>query len=251
MADRMDYALVTIEHAAGKGVEVPHIGGRTPMVLISVRKWIYESLRALGFDVEVHKEPWDAAAERNAAVEAQAAAAERNAAVAEPAPPQLAETAAPGEAAAAAAPIPPQSAEAKLPEAPPAAPEAKLPEAPPAAPEAKLPEAPPAAPASVPAGPAAPAGNSGEEPQGAEGSAGGTGAAEVEGVASEAHEAADVTEEDLEALRAKVEAMVTLEEAKALIAENGIEFGAEGIPAKLKDIKASVLKMIEEAKAHA
>ena len=52
-----------------------------------------------------------------------------------------------------------------------------------------------------------------------------------------------LTEEELAALRARVEGLATLNDAKALIAEYGIEL--DPLPATLKDIKTQLLALID------
>lgn len=52
-----------------------------------------------------------------------------------------------------------------------------------------------------------------------------------------------MTEEELAALRARVEALTTKADAEALIAEYGIQL--DPMPSKLKDIKAQLIDMID------
>ena len=52
-----------------------------------------------------------------------------------------------------------------------------------------------------------------------------------------------MTEEELAALRARVEALATKADAEALIAEYGIQL--DPMPSKLKDIKAQLIAMID------
>ena len=66
---------------------------------------------------------------------------------------------------------------------------------------------------------------------------------DAEQAAPEGEEEATMTEEEMLALRARVEALSTTNDAKALIAEYGIEMNP--VPTKLKDIKASLLAMID------
>jgi hypothetical protein len=107
----------------------------------------------------------------------------------------------------------------------PAAPAPKAPEKAPAAPEAKAePVSAPAAEQPAPA--AAPA----QSPASSESAEGGE---EEEGL----------SEEELAALRARVEALATKADADALIAEYGIELNP--MPSKLKDIKAQLLALID------
>lgn len=56
-------------------------------------------------------------------------------------------------------------------------------------------------------------------------------------------ESEGLTEEELAALRARVEALATKADADALIAEYGIQL--DPVPSKLKDIKAQLLAMID------
>ena len=52
-----------------------------------------------------------------------------------------------------------------------------------------------------------------------------------------------MTEEDIAALRARIEGLTTKVDAEALIAEYGIQM--EPVPAKLKDIKSQLLAMLD------
>jgi hypothetical protein len=58
-----------------------------------------------------------------------------------------------------------------------------------------------------------------------------------------AEEGEGLTEEEIAALRARVEALTTKADAEALIAEYGIQL--DPLPSKLKDIKAQLLAMID------
>ena len=107
----------------------------------------------------------------------------------------------------------------------PAAPTPKAPEEAPAAPEVK--SEPTSQPTPEQPAPAPTADQTQGAPETAEGGQ------EEEGL----------TEEELAALRARVEALATKADADALIAEYGIELNP--MPGKLKDIKAQLLAMID------
>ena len=170
----MSVSLVSITHPVDPSAEVPFIGGRCPLSKVAVETWKVAHIKAMGFGVEVHAEPYDPVAESNAAAEqlaAQLAGAvvEQPVAAEEPAQPV---------------------AEAEV--VPPAV---EQPVAPPQDEEA-----------------------TGEEEVG-------------------------MTEEELAALRARVEALATKADAEALIAEYGIQL--DPMPSKLKDIKAQLIAMID------
>lgn len=170
----MSVSLVSITHPVDPSAEVPFIGGRCPLSKVAVETWKVAHIKAMGFSVEVHAEPYDPVAESNAAAEqlaAQLAGAvvEQPVAAEEPAQPV---------------------AEAEV--VPPAV---EQPVAPPQDEEA-----------------------TGEEEVG-------------------------MTEEELAALRARVEALATKADAEALIAEYGIQL--DPMPSKLKDIKAQLIAMID------
>ena len=170
----MSVSLVSITHPVDPSAEVPFIGGRCPLSKVAVETWKVAHIKAMGFGVEVHAEPYDPVAESNAAAEqlaAQLAGAvvEQPVAAEEPAQPV---------------------AEAEV--APPAV---EQPVVPPQDEEA-----------------------TGEEEVG-------------------------MTEEELAALRARVEALATKADAEALIAEYGIQL--DPMPSKLKDIKAQLIAMID------
>ena len=180
----MSVSLVSITHPVDPSAEVPFIGGRCPLSKVAVETWKVAHIKAMGFSVEVHAEPYDPVAESNAAAEqlaAQLAGAvvEQPVAAEEPAQPV---------------------AEAEV--VPPAV---EQPVAPPQDEEA-----------------------TGEEATGEEA----TGEEEV-----------GMTEEELAALRARVEALATKADAEALIAEYGIQL--DPMPSKLKDIKAQLIAMID------
>lgn len=170
----MSVSLVSITHPVDPSAEVPFIGGRCPLSKVAVETWKVAHIKAMGFGVEVHAEPYDPVAESNAAAEqlaAQLAGAvvEQPVAAEEPAQPV---------------------AEAEV--VPPAV---EQPVVPPQDEEA-----------------------TGEEEVG-------------------------MTEEELAALRARVEALATKADAEALIAEYGIQL--DPMPSKLKDIKAQLIAMID------
>ena len=175
----MSVSLVSITHPVDPSAEVPFIGGRCPLSKVAVETWKVAHIKAMGFGVEVHAEPYDPVAESNAAAEqlaAQLAGAvvEQPVAAEEPAQPV---------------------AEAEV--APPAV---EQPVVPPQDEEA-----------------------TGEEATG--------------------EEEVGMTEEELAALRARVEALATKADAEALIAEYGIQL--DPMPSKLKDIKAQLIAMID------
>ena len=175
----MSVSLVSITHPVDPSAEVPFIGGRCPLSKVAVETWKVAHIKAMGFSVEVHAEPYDPVAESNAAAEqlaAQLAGAvvEQPVAAEEPAQPV---------------------AEAEV--VPPAV---EQPVAPPQDEEA-----------------------TGEEATG--------------------EEEVGMTEEELAALRARVEALATKADAEALIAEYGIQL--DPMPSKLKDIKAQLIAMID------
>ena len=185
----MSVSLVSITHPVDPSAEVPFIGGRCPLSKVAVETWKVAHIKAMGFGVEVHAEPYDPVAESNAAAEqlaAQLAGAvvEQPVAAEEPAQPV---------------------AEAEV--APPAV---EQPVVPPQDEEATGEEA------------------TGEEATGEEA----TGEEEV-----------GMTEEELAALRVRVEALATKADAEALIAEYGIQL--DPMPSKLKDIKAQLIAMID------
>ena len=170
----MSVSLVSITHPVDPSAEVPFIGGRCPLSKVAVETWKVAHIKAMGFGVEVHAEPYDPVAESNAAAEQ--LAAQLAGAVVE-------------QSVAAEEPVQPV-AEAEV--VPPAV---EQPVAPPQDEEA-----------------------TGEEEVG-------------------------MTEEELAALRARVEALATKVDAEALIAEYGIQL--DPMPSKLKDIKAQLIAMID------
>ena len=170
----MSVSLVSITHPVDPSAEVPFIGGRCPLSKVAVETWKVAHIKAMGFGVEVHAEPYDPVAESNAAAE-QLAAQLAGAVVEQPV--------------AAEKPTQPV-AEAEV--VPPAV---EQPVVPPQDEEA-----------------------TGEEEVG-------------------------MTEEELAALRARVEALATKADAEALIAEYGIQL--DPMPSKLKDIKAQLIAMID------
>lgn len=170
----MSVSLVSITHPVDPSAEVPFIGGRCPLSKVAVETWKVAHIKAMGFGVEVHAEPYDPVAESNAAAEQ--LAAQLAGAVVE-------------QSVAAEEPVQPV-AEAEV--VPPAV---EQPVAPPQDEEA-----------------------TGEEEVG-------------------------MTEEELAALRARVEALATKADAEALIAEYGIQL--DPMPSKLKDIKAQLIAMID------
>lgn len=170
----MSVSLVSITHPVDPSAEVPFIGGRCPLSKVAVETWKVAHIKAMGFGVEVHAEPYDPVAESNAAAEQ--LAAQLTGAVVEQ----------------------PVAAEE------PAQPVAEAEVAPPAVEQPVVP------------------------PQDEEA----TGEEEV-----------GMTEEELAALRARVEALATKADAEALIAEYGIQL--DPMPSKLKDIKAQLIAMID------
>ena len=170
----MSVSLVSITHPVDPSAEVPFIGGRCPLSKVAVETWKVAHIKAMGFGVEVHAEPYDPVAESNAAAE-QLAAQLAGAAVEQPV-----------------------AAEE------PAQPVAEAEVVPPAVEQPVVP------------------------PQDEEA----TGKEEV-----------GMTEEELAALRARVEALATKADAEALIAEYGIQL--DPMPSKLKDIKAQLIAMID------
>jgi hypothetical protein len=189
----MSISLVSITHPIDPHSEVPFVGGRAPLMNVSVETWKVRHIEAMGFGVEIHAEPYDPVAASNAkAVELAAALGQ----------PVVAVAATPVKKAAPAAPVAP----------------APVPEivAAPAAPVAPVAEELPV-----------------DEP---------TAVGEPEQTAGEDEEAT-MTEDEVLALRARVEALSTTNDAKALIAEYGIELNP--MPGKLKDIKAQLIAMID------
>ena len=170
----MSVSLVSITHPVDPSAEVPFIGGRCPLSKVAVETWKVAHIKAMGFGVEVHAEPYDPVAESNAAAE-QLAAQLAGAVVEQPV-----------------------AAEE------PAQPVAEAEVVPPAVEQPVVP------------------------PQDEEA----TGKEEV-----------GMTEEELAALRARVEALATKADAEALIAEYGIQL--DPMPSKLKDIKAQLIAMID------
>ena len=175
----MSVSLVSITHPVDPSAEVPFIGGRCPLSKVAVETWKVAHIKAMGFGVEVHAEPYDPVAESNAAAEQLAA--------------QLA---------------------GAVVEQPVAAEE-------PAQPVAEAEVVPPAV--EQPAVPPQDEEATGEEATG--------------------EEEVGMTEEELAALRARVEALATKADAEALIAEYGIQL--DPMPSKLKDIKAQLIAMID------
>lgn len=163
----MSISLVSITHPVDPSAEVPFIGGRCPLSKVAVETWKVAHIKAMGFGVEVHAEPYDPVAESNAAAEQLAA----------------------------------QLAGAVVEEAP-------------VVEEVVTESSPPADEQSAP-----PPGDAGGE------------------------EEVGMTEEELAALRARVEALTTKADAEALIAEYGIQL--DPMPSKLKDIKAQLIDMID------
>ena len=170
----MSVSLVSITHPVDPSAEVPFIGGRCPLSKVAVETWKVAHIKAMGFGVEVHAEPYDPVAESNAAAEQ--LAAQLAGAVVE-------------QTVAAEEPVQPV-AEAEV-----VHPAVEQPVVPPQDEEA-----------------------TGEEEVG-------------------------MTEEELAALRARVEALATKADAEALIAEYGIQL--DPMPSKLKDIKAQLIAMID------
>lgn len=69
----MSVSLVSITHPVDPSAEVPFIGGRCPLSKVAVETWKVAHIKAMGFGVEVHAEPYDPVAESNAAAEQLAA----------------------------------------------------------------------------------------------------------------------------------------------------------------------------------
>ncbi len=181
----MSVSLVTITHPVDPTAEIPFVGGRAPLQRIAVETWKVRHIAAMGFDVEVHEEPYDPLAKANA------------------------EAAKLAEALAAGTPI------QEEPTVEEAAPVADLEPTPVEQPETPAPQE------------QAPAEETSEE------------GSEQE----QSEEEGGLTEEEIAALRARVEALTTKADAEALIAEYGIQM--DPMPSKLKDIKAQLLAMID------
>jgi hypothetical protein len=177
----MSISLVSITHPIDPHSEVPFIGGRAPLMNVSVETWKVRHIEAMGFGVEIHAEPYDPVAVSNAK------AAELATALGQPATAVVVAT--PAKKAAPVAPVAPTP----------------------------VPE--------IVAAPVPPAEEAGEPEQ----------------VAGE--DEVTMTEDEVLALRARVEALSTVNDAKALIAEYGIELNP--MPTKLKDIKAQLIAMID------
>ena len=173
----MSISLVSITHPVDPSAEVPFIGGRCPLSKVAVETWKVAHIKAMGFGVEVHAEPYDPVAESNAAAE-QLAAQLAGAVAEQPAPVAAEEAPVVEEVASESESLPPADEQT-----------------------------------------APPAGDAGGE------------------------EEVGMTEEELAALRARVEALTTKADAEALIAEYGIQL--DPMPSKLKDIKAQLIDMID------
>jgi hypothetical protein len=182
----MSISLVSITHPIDPHSDVPFVGGRAPLMNVSVETWKVRHIEAMGFGVEIHAEPYDPVAVSNAKAAELAVALGQPVVVATPAKK--------------------------------AAPPAKVALAP-------IPEI------------VAPMEPVQEELPATETAAEG----EPEQVAGD--EEVTMTEDEVLALRARVEALSTVNDAKALIAEYGIELNP--MPVKLKDIKAQLIAMID------
>jgi predicted component of type VI protein secretion system len=63
----MTLSLVTISHPTDHYKEVPFLNAPGPFKKLAIETWRANSIRSQGFDVEVHEEPYDPVAARNAA----------------------------------------------------------------------------------------------------------------------------------------------------------------------------------------
>jgi outer membrane biosynthesis protein TonB len=252
-------ALVSITAKDGSPDTIPHIQAKAPLNFVTLSKRIYESIRAQGFLVTVHKEPYDAHEEHNLLLEKEAAAGAANSgpAVGKAEPKTEPKVEAKVEAEAKAEPKTEPKVEAKV--EPKVEAEAKT--------EAKVePKVVTEAKTEAKVEPKVEAEAKTEakvepkvvteakteakvEPKVVTGTTEpDTDAddAETEGPVAKATEAEPLGPEDLVNLRDETEALTTLVGAQELIAKWAINFG-EDAPTKLKDIKAAVLEMVDEA----
>lgn len=190
----MTDALVSITHPVDPGALIPFINGNAPQTKIVVPSAHVPLIAEMGFDVEVHADPYDPVAAHNEAVAAklaEIAAAEPEAAPAEPEQP-----------APVAEPAPAQVETAASESEQPAAPEAT--------------------------------GGEGEQQPGEEGTE------EVE---------EGMSLEELQALRASVEGLTTLADAKKLLED--FQIALDPMPTRLRDVKSELLKIVDQEIANA
>jgi outer membrane biosynthesis protein TonB len=238
-------ALVSITAKDGSPDTIPHIQAKAPLNFVTLSKRIYESIRAQGFLVTVHKEPYDAHEEHNLLLEKEAAAGAANSgpAVGKAEPKTEPKVEAKVEAEAKAEPKTEPKVEAKV--EPKVEAEAKT-EAkvePKVVTEAKTeakvePKVVTEAKTEAKVEPKVVTGTTEPDTDADD--------AETEGPVAKATEAEPLGPEDLVNLRDETEALTTLVGAQELIAKWAINFG-EDAPTKLKDIKAAVLEMVDEA----
>jgi outer membrane biosynthesis protein TonB len=238
-------ALVSITAKDGSPDTIPHIQAKAPLNFVTLSKRIYESIRAQGFLVTVHKEPYDAHEEHNLLLEKEAAAGAANSgpAVGKAEPKTEPKVEAKVEAEAKAEPKTEPKVEAKV--EPKVEAEAKT-EAkvePKVVTEAKTeakvePKVVTEAKTEAKVEPKVVTGTTEPDTDADD--------AETEGPVAKATEAEPLGPEDLVNLRDETEALTTLVGAQELIAKWAINFG-EDDPTKLKDIKAAVLEMVDEA----
>jgi outer membrane biosynthesis protein TonB len=224
-------ALVSITAKDGSPDTIPHIQAKAPLNFVTLSKRIYESIRAQGFLVTVHKEPYDAHEEHNLLLEKEAAAGAANSgpAVGKAEPKTEPKVEAKVEAEAKAEPKTEPKVEAKV--EPKVEAEAKT--------EAKVePKVVTEAKTEAKVEPKVVTGTTEPDTDADD--------AETEGPVAKATEAEPLGPEDLVNLRDETEALTTLVGAQELIAKWAINFG-EDAPTKLKDIKAAVLEMVDEA----
>ena len=62
----MSVCLVSIHHPVDESVIIPFLGSAGPFKRIAMQKWQVESIKAEGFVVEVHEDPYDEHAVREA-----------------------------------------------------------------------------------------------------------------------------------------------------------------------------------------
>ena len=204
----MSISLVSIHHPTDAGAIIPFIGSRGPMDRIPVHTWQAKSIAKQGFVVVIHEEPYDPVAVRNKRASALHDALTAKSQAIEPAPtakqdPVIVET---------PAVIEPQDEIKPVEETQKV--ETPVVEQPPITEDAKVEETDP--------------------------------------IVDEQNETVDgepveeehvLSEEELAALRAKVDGLKTLAEAEAIV----VEFGFELDPSitRLKDIKAALLAAID------
>ena len=190
----MSDALVSITHPVDPGALIPFINGNAPQTKIVIPSAHAPLIAEMGFDVEVHADPYDPVTAHNEAVAArlaEVAAAEPEAAPAEPKRPAPVAEPAP-------APVEPAATEPEQP----------------ATPEAS--------------------GGEGDQQSGEEGTE------EVE---------EGMSLEELQALRATVEGLTALADAKKLLDE--LQIALDPMPDRLRDVKAELLKVVDQEIANA